>query len=331
MYYTTVRVARLMVVPISFRNLRNQLQVGWMMWNWLLSALASGATVVLYDGSPFVPNHDLSWRLVDELKITVLGTSAKMLAMLEERDSKPATHGGYSLNSLRCILSTGSPLAPRSFDYVYCRVKSDVLLGSITGGSDIIACFAGSNPALPVRRGEIQAPILGMAIQCWTQDGRSVQNEDGELVCVKPFPSQPIGFWNDAQLSKYRAAYFQRFPSQGVWAHGDYVRFSRSSPPGLVMLGRCDGTLNPCGVRFGSAEIYSVVEAMNEVADSLCVGQYSPTSLEERVILFIVMATGSTFSREFADIVKHTIRVQLSPRHVPSIVLPCTDIPVSAI
>jgi len=301
---------------------------GWMMWNWLLSGLACGAALVLYDGSPLLPDHNLSWDLVDCFGITVLGTSAKLLSVLEQRGSAPRS---ASLRSLRCILSTGSALAPGSFDYVYRCVKSDVLLGSITGGTDIIACFAGTNPTLPVRRGEIQAPMLGMAVECWSEHGAPLLDEDGELVCTKPFPSQPIGFWNDPTGARYRAAYFERFPGSGVWAHGDYCRLvsaaAGQAPPGLVMLGRCDGTLNPGGVRFGSAEIYSVMEAVPELADCLCVGQYSASALDERVILFVLMSAGHTFSTELVSRLKTLIRTRLSPRHVPAVVLPCSDIP----
>lgn len=294
---------------------------GWMMWNWLVSALAVGATVVLYDGSPFVPSPSVLWDLVDSLGITILGTGARWLAALEERGVHPReTH---SLSSLHTILSTGSPLKPQSYDYVYTHIKSDVLLGSITGGTDIISCFAGQNPVLPVYRGEIQARNLAMAVECWNEDGEPVMDTDGELVCVKPFPSQPTHFWNDEDGIKYTKAYFSMF--KGVWAHGDFCSIS-SETGGIVMLGRSDGTLNPAGVRFGSADIYNIVEHMDiGIADSLCVGQRYRG--DERVILFLKMAPGHRFSDEIVRKVRSEIRTKLSARHVPHIILEIADIP----
>jgi acetoacetyl-CoA synthetase len=259
---------------------------GWMMWNWMVTALAVGAAVVLYDGSPFVPSPNVLWDLVDLLGVTILGTGARWLAALEERGVHP--RDSHSLSSLHTILSTGSPLKPQSYDYVYTHIKSDVLLGSISGGTDIISCFAGQNPVLPVYKGEIQARNLAMAMECWNDDGQPVMDCDGELVCVKPFPSQPTHFWNDEDGIKYTKAYFSMF--KGVWAHGDYCNIN-SETGGIVMLGRSDGTLNPSGVRFGSAEIYNIVEHMGEgIADSLCVGQKYRG--DERVILFLKMAPG---------------------------------------
>ncbi|XP_040843079.1 acetoacetyl-CoA synthetase isoform X4 [Ochotona curzoniae] len=230
--------------------------VGWMMWNWMVSALATGASLVLYDGSPLVPTPNVLWDLVDRIGITILGTGAKWLSVLEEKDMKPVeTH---SLQTLRTILSTGSPLKAQSYDYVYKCIKSSVLLGSISGGTDIISCFMGHNPSVPVHRGEIQARNLAMAVEAWSEEGRAVWGRSGELVCTKPLPCQPTHFWNDENGSKYRKAYFSKFP--GVWAHGDYCRINPKTG-GIVMLGRSDGTLNPNGVRFGSSEIYNIVHA----------------------------------------------------------------------
>ncbi|XP_036907769.1 acetoacetyl-CoA synthetase [Sturnira hondurensis] len=295
--------------------------VGWMMWNWLVSALATGAAVVLYDGSPLLPTANVLWDLVDRVGITILGTSAKWLAVLEERNMRPVdTH---SLQTLRTILSTGSPLKAQSYDYVYRCVKSSVLLGSISGGTDIVSCFMGQNPSLPVHRGEIQARNLAMAVEAWNEEGKAVWGESGELVCTKPFPCQPTHFWNDEGGGKYRKAYFSRFP--GVWTHGDYCRINPKTG-GIVMLGRSDGTLNPNGVRFGSSEIYNIVEAFEEVADSLCVPQHSRDG-EERVVLFLKMASGHSFRPDLVKRIQHAIRVGLSTRHVPSLILETKGIP----
>lgn len=294
--------------------------VGWMMWNWLVSALAVGATVVLYDGSPFVPSPHVLWECVDRFGITILGTGARWLAALEERGVCPSE--GHSLSSLHTILSTGSPLKPQSYDYVYSKIKKDVLLGSISGGTDIVSCFAGQNPTVPVYRGELQSRNLGMAVQCWSEDGKPQLDESGELVCTKPFPCMPTHFWNDEDGIKYSKAYFSKF--QGVWAHSDFCTIS-STTGGLVMLGRSDGTLNPSGVRFGSAEIYNIVEHVEGVVDSLCVAQSYRS--DERVILFLKMETGHNFSPELVKRVKTLIRVKLSARHVPAIILETTDIP----
>ncbi|XP_019504422.1 PREDICTED: acetoacetyl-CoA synthetase [Hipposideros armiger] len=295
--------------------------VGWMMWNWMVSALATGAAVVLYDGSPLVPTPNVLWDLVDRIGITILGTGAKWLSVLEERNMKPVeTH---SLQTLHTILSTGSPLKAQSYEYVYRCIKSSVLLGSISGGTDIISCFMGQNPSLPVYKGEIQARNLGMAVEAWDEEGRAVWGESGELVCVKPFPCQPTHFWNDESGTKYRKAYFSKFP--GVWAHGDYCRINPKTG-GIVMLGRSDGTLNPNGVRFGSSEIYNIVEAFEEVEDSLCVPQYNKDG-EERVVLFLKMAPGHTFQPDLVKRIQNTIRIGLSSRHVPSLILKTEGIP----
>lgn len=294
---------------------------GWMMWNWLMTSLAVGASVVLYDGSPLVPTPNVLWDLVDQLGITIFGTGAKWLSVLEERNLRPANT--HSLQSLHTILSTGSPLKPQSYEYVYRCIKHNVLLASISGGTDIISCFMGQNMTVPVYRGEIQARNLGMAVEAWSPEGKPVWGESGELVCLKPMPCQPTHFWNDENGSKYRKAYFSTFP--GVWAHGDYCKINPKTG-GIVMLGRSDGTLNPNGVRFGSSEIYNIVEAFEEVCDSVCVPQYNSDG-EERVILFLKMGSGQTFSPKLETKIRSAIRVALSARHVPAIILQTADIP----
>uniref|UniRef100_A0A671FSP8 Acetoacetyl-CoA synthetase n=1 Tax=Rhinolophus ferrumequinum TaxID=59479 RepID=A0A671FSP8_RHIFE len=295
--------------------------VGWMMWNWLVSALATGAAVVLYDGSPLVPTPNVLWDLVDRIGITILGTGAKWLSVLEEKNMKPVE--SHNLQTLHTILSTGSPLKAQSYEYVYRCIKSSVLLGSISGGTDIVSCFMGQNPSLPVYKGEIQARNLGMAVEAWNEEGKAVWGESGELVCTKPFPCQPTHFWNDENGSKYRKAYFSKFP--GVWAHGDYCRINPKTG-GIVMLGRSDGTLNPNGVRFGSSEIYNIVEAFEEVEDSLCVPQYNKDR-EERVVLFLKMAPGHAFRPDLVKRIRDAIRIGLSARHVPSLILETKGIP----
>lgn len=295
--------------------------VGWMMWNWVVSALAVGTAVVLYDGSPLKPTPNVLWDLVDRIGITILGTSAKWLAELEKGNLKPGeTH---DLRSLHTILSTGSPLQAQCYEYVYSCVKHNVLLASISGGTDIISCFMGQNPTLPVYKGEIQARNLGMAVEVWNEQGTAVWGESGELVCTKPFPCQPTHFWNDEDGSKYRKSYFSKFP--GVWTHGDYCRVNPETG-GVIMLGRSDGTLNPSGVRFGSSEIYHIVEAFEEVMDSLCISQYSKDG-EERVVLFLKMASGHSFQPGLVRRVQDAIRIGLSARHVPSLILETKDIP----
>ncbi|XP_058014457.1 acetoacetyl-CoA synthetase [Ahaetulla prasina] len=294
---------------------------GWMMWNWLVSALAVGASVVLYDGSPLVPSPNVLWDLVDRLGITILGTGAKWLAVLEEKNLKPCeTH---NLQTLHTILSTGSPLKPQSYEYVYKHIKNSVLLGSISGGTDIVSCFMGHNVTIPVYKGEIQARNLAMAVEAWNAQGEPVWGESGELVCTKPMPCQPTHFWNDENGNKYRKAYFSRFP--GVWAHGDYCKINPQTG-GIIMLGRSDGTLNPSGVRFGSSEIYNIVEAFEEVSDSLCVPQYNKHG-EERVVLFLKMSTNHEFRPSLVKRIREAIRVALSARHVPSLILETGGIP----
>jgi len=290
-----------------------------MMWNWLVSSLAVGATVVLYDGSPFYPHPAALWDLAQELNISVFGTSAKYIAACEAGGVKPRqTH---QLPALRAILSTGSPLVEESFDYVYRDLKEDVLLASISGGTDIISCFALGNPTLPVYRGELQCRGLGMKVAAYNSQGKAVTNEKGELVCELPFPSMPIYFWNDPAGKKYQAAYFEKFP--GVWTHGDFITINDHG--GVQIFGRSDATLNPGGVRIGTAEIYRAVEVLPEVADSLVAGQNWQG--DERVILFVKLNAGVTLTPELIDRIKRRIRTQCSPRHVPAIILPIADIP----
>ncbi|XP_038056888.1 acetoacetyl-CoA synthetase-like [Patiria miniata] len=294
---------------------------GWMMWNWLVSALAVGSGVVLYDGSPLVPSPDVLWDLVDQLEISILGTGAKWLSVLNEKGVHPGST--HKLTSLHTILSTGSPLTPNSYDYVYSKIKADLLLGSITGGTDLISCFAGQNPTVPVYRGELQSRNLGMAIECWNHEGKAVYNESGELICLQPFPSMPTHFWNDPDGVKYKKAYFCKYP--GVWAHGDFCMINPETG-GIIMQGRSDGTLNPNGVRFGSADIYKLIEDFKEIQDSLCVPQRSANN-EERVVLFLKMADEGDFSQELVRRVKVAIRSGLSARHIPEVILETKDIP----
>ncbi len=292
---------------------------GWMMWNWLVSSLAVGATVVLYDGHPFYPDPGALWRLAEAEGISVFGASARYLASLEKAGEKPATE--YHLAQLRTILSTGSPLSVESFDYVYREVKKDIQLASISGGTDLNGCFALGNPLGPVHPGELQCRGLGMKVEVFNAEGRPVVGEPGELVCTAPFPSMPIYFWNDPDGSRYRRAYFEAFPK--VWTHGDWCELTETG--GMIIYGRSDATLNPGGVRIGTAELYRLTETFPEIADSLAVGQRWQG--DERVILFVKMATGRELSGELAERVRRSIRANLSPRHVPAKVIAIADIP----
>jgi acetoacetyl-CoA synthetase len=292
---------------------------GWMMWNWLVSSLAVGATVVLYDGSPFHPAPDALWTLAQDEQISIFGTSARYLAAIEkERITPKKTH---TLEKLRTILSTGSPLSVQSFEYVYREVKDDVQLASISGGTDLIGCFATANPLGPVYAGELQCRGLGMKVEAFDHDGRSVIGQKGELVCTAPFPSMPIGFWNDADQKKYRAAYFEKFPD--VWAHGDYVEITDTG--GVIIYGRSDATLNPGGVRIGTADIYAQVETIEEVVDSLAVGQNWDDDV--RIVLFVKLAHGVQLSDELKQKIRKTIRENATPRHVPAKIIAVNDIP----
>jgi len=292
---------------------------GWMMWNWLVSSLAIGATIVLYDGSPFHPDSGAMWKMAQDFKITVFGTSAKFIASSQSIGEKPKEK--YMLNELKTILSTGSPLIEENYDFVYENIKEDVQLSSISGGTDIISCFALGNPILPVHRGELQCRGLGMDVQSFDSDGNLVINKKGELVCASSFPSMPVYFWNDPDGTKYQQAYFNSYP--GVWHHGDYIMINNLG--GIKIFGRSDATLNPGGIRIGTAEIYRVVENFSEVTDSLVVGQ--KWGDDERVILFVKLTEGTSLHNKFIQKIKKTIRSECSPRHIPKKIIVIADIP----
>ena len=292
---------------------------GWMMWNWLVSSLAAGASLVLYDGAPFFPDANAMWKMAEELGITVFGTSAKFIAASEAAGNKPISTN--DLSNVRLILSTGSPLMEENFDYIYRDVKKDVQLASISGGTDIVSCFAGGSPMLPVYRGELQCSGLAMDVDAFDHKGKSSRNAKGELVCKKAFPSMPIYFWNDPDGQKYHNAYFDQFDN--IWYHGDYIEINDHG--GIKIFGRSDATLNPGGVRIGTAEIYRVVEQMAEVADSLVVGVQSDG--DELVALFLKMDEGTILNDNLINQIKSSIRANCSPRHVPSIIKSVEDIP----
>jgi len=292
---------------------------GWMMWNWLISGLALGATLVLYDGSPFHPEPARLIDLIDAEDISIFGTSAKFIAALEKAGVRPRE--SHKLSSLKVILSTGSPLAHESFEYVYRDVKRDLCLSSISGGTDIVSCFALGNPTLPVWRGELQCKGLGMDVQVWNDNGQAVTGEKGELVCARHFPSMPVGFWNDADGEKFRAAYFATFP--GVWAHGDYAE--ETAHGGLVIHGRSDAVLNPGGVRIGTAEIYRQVEKVPQVLESIVIGQ--DWQGDVRVVLFVRLRDGVTLDDTLREEIRRMIRANTTPRHVPAKIIQVADIP----
>ncbi len=292
---------------------------GWMMWNWLVSSLVTGASLVLYDGAPFFPDANAMWKMAEELGITVFGTSAKFIAGSEAAGNKPISTN--DLSNVRLILSTGSPLMEENFDYIYRDVKKDVQLASISGGTDIVSCFAGGSPMLPVYRGELQCSGLAMDVDAFDHKGKSSRNAKGELVCKKAFPSMPIYFWNDPDGQKYHNAYFDKF--ENIWYHGDYIEINDHG--GVTIFGRSDATLNPGGVRIGTAEIYRVVEQMAEVADSLVVGVQS--NGDEQVALFLKMDEGAILNDNLINQIKSSIRANCSPRHVPSIIKSVEDIP----
>ena len=304
----------------------------WMMHHWVLSSLASGATLILYDGSPFRPlaegNGDMAMpRLIDELGITHFGTSAKYLSVLEQKNVTPRP--AVSLKTLKAIYSTGSPLAPSTFEYVYRAFGPDINLGSITGGTDILSLFGAPSPLSPVYVGEIQVRGLGMAVEAWDYEGKNVTDtgEPGDLVCVRPFPCQPVMFWGAEGEEKYRKSYFETFP--GVWHHGDFVKFNPQTG-GMIMLGRSDGILKPSGVRFGSAEIYNILLMhYAEVEDALCIGRRREMDTDETVVLFVKMAKGKSYSHDLAKRIQGTVKAELSTRHVPGIVDECPEIPVT--
>jgi acetoacetyl-CoA synthetase len=293
--------------------------LGWMMWNWLVSGLASGATLLLYDGSPFVSRGRIVFDFADAEAMTHLGTSAKFIDAIAKVGLKPKdTH---RLEELRALLSTGSPLLPEGFDYVYANVKSDLCLSSISGGTDIVSCFVLGNPAGPVWRGEIQAKGLGMAVEVFDEEGKPLKGEKGELVCTRPFPSMPVGFWNDPDGAKYRAAYFEHFP--GVWRHGDWCE--ETPHGGIIIYGRSDAVLNPGGVRIGTAEIYRQVESLEEVVESIVIGQEWQGDV--RVVLFVKLKEGLELDDALVAKIKQRIRANTTPRHMPAKVLQVGDIP----
>ena len=292
---------------------------GWMMWNWLVCSLALGATVLLYDGSAFHPNAGVLWKLAQDQKMSIFGTSARYLAEVERQGLKPGRE--YDLSSLKTILSTGSTLPVEGFEFVYLNIKKDVLLSSISGGSDINGCFAGGNPISPVYAGELQRRSLGMKVEVFDPQGNPVRNQKGELVCTAPSPSMPLYFWNDESNERYHSAYFDVYP--GVWRHGDYAEITENN--GVVIYGRSDATLNPGGVRIGTAEIYRQVDALDEVADSLVVGQKWQGDV--RVILFVKLAQGEELTEDLIRKIKATIRQNTTPRHVPAKIMAIDDIP----
>jgi acetoacetyl-CoA synthetase len=292
---------------------------GWMMWNWLASALTTGCTIFLYDGSPFVEEGRVLWRMAAEEGITIFGSGAKYISSLQKTGVRPAAE--FDLSKLKTVLSTGSPLVPECFDYVYDAISPDIQLSSISGGTDIISCFAGGNPLLPVRRGELQCLALAMAVEIFNDDGESVIDENGELVCTKAFPSMPVCFWNDPDNRKYHAAYFERFP--GVWAHGDYAEITREGS--MVIYGRSDAVLNPGGVRIGTAEIYRQVEKLPQVLESIAIGQNWDDDV--RVVLFVVLRQGTTLDDKLKGDIRKVIRENTSPRHVPAKIIAVAEIP----
>ncbi len=296
---------------------------GWMMWNWLVSSLAVGATLVLYDGAPLIPHRPVLWDMAAKERVTVFGTSAKWIALQEKAGLHPReTH---DLSALTSMLSTGSPLAASSYDYVYAHVKPSVRLSSISGGTDIISCFALGNPIGPVYRGELQMRGLGMKVDIFDDDGHSVAGRPGELVCTAPFPSMPVAFWNDPDGAKYRAAYFERYPN--VWCHGDWAELTEHG--GLIITGRSDATLNPGGVRIGTAEIYRQVEQLPEIVESVVIGQEIASSAgpDVRIVLFVRLADGVSLSDEIKERIRSQIRANASPHHVPKKIVQVADIP----
>ena len=293
---------------------------GWMMWNWLVSGLALGATIVLYDGAPLHPDARVLWDMAAGEGVTVFGTSARYLAMVEKSGLAPRT--ASDLAALKAILSTGSPLGAHSYDFVYDRVKPDVRLSSISGGTDIVSCFALGNPVAPVRRGELQTRGLGMKVEVWDEAGRPVRGEAGELVCTMPFPSMPVGFWRDPDGARYRAAYFEHFPN--VWRHGDWAELTEHD--GLVIHGRSDATLNPGGVRIGTAEIYRQVEQLEEVVECLAIEQRLGDD-DSRVVLFVRLRDGRELDEPLRERIRRRIREHTSPHHVPKKIVQVDDIP----
>ncbi len=292
---------------------------GWMMWNWLTAALSVGSTLVLYDGNPFHPGPDALWKMAQDEKITIFGTSAGYIEALKNAGVKPGKQ--FDLSALKSVLSTGSPLSDENFEFIYEHVKQDLLLASISGGSDLNGCFALGNPMGPVYKGELQCRGLGMKVFAYNEEGRPVVGQQAELVCTAPFPSMPIFFWGDDDGSKYHSAYFDEYP--GIWTHGDFIMVTEHG--GVIMFGRSDATLNPGGVRIGTAEIYRRLDAMGELEDSVIVGQ--SWNNDVRVILFVKMAPGFELDETLEKKIRADIRANASPRHVPAKIIACPDVP----
>jgi acetoacetyl-CoA synthetase len=293
---------------------------GWMMWNWLVCGLGVGATLVLYDGSPFHPGPDVLWKLAERLGITIFGTSAKYISALDEAGCQPGSD--CNLDRLRMVCSTGSPLAVSSFAYAYREIKADMQLASISGGTDLNGCFALGNPMLPVHGGELQGPGLALKVHAFNDAGQPVTDQTGELVCTAAFPSMPVYFWNDPDGERYNKAYFTKYP--GVWTHGDFISVSGQTG-GITIYGRSDATLNPGGVRIGTADIYTALESLEAVTDSVVVGQKWDDDV--RVVLFVTLAKGVDLDEALVKEIKTTIRVACSPRHVPAKVIQVQEIP----
>ena len=292
---------------------------GWMMWNWLISGLASGCNLLLYDGSPLHPNPGALWKIAAEEDVSIFGASAAYMKALENAGEKPGSR--FDLSSLHTLLSTGSPLAPESYDYVYREIAEDIMLASIAGGTDLLGCFATGNPMLSVHRGEMQCRALGMAVEVFDSDARPVRGRPGELVCTRPFPSTPLGFLNDPHGEKYHRAYFDRFP--GVWTHGDFAEITDRG--GVIIYGRSDAVLNPRGIRIGTAEIYRVVEALEEVEEALAVSQQYEG--DTRIVLFLCLAREVVSPGELRQKIRDALRRQASPRHVPDRIIIAPDLP----
>lgn len=292
---------------------------GWMMWNWLVSSLYVGSTVVLFDGSPGFPDMSVLWKMAQDQKVTIFGTSAKYIAMCEKSEVRPGAQ--FDLSPLKAVCSTGSPLSIEGFEWVYREVKADLQLASISGGTDIISCFMLGSPISPVYAGEIQKRGLGMKVEAWDDDGRPVVGQKGELVCTAPFPSMPVSFWNDPGDEKYLDAYFRHYP--GVWRHGDYIEITEHG--GVIVYGRSDATLNPAGVRIGTAEIYRQVEALEEVVEALVIGQ--PWEDDVRVVLFVVLRPGVALDDALQKKIRDHIRRNTTPRHVPAKIVHVPEIP----
>ncbi|PKL85048.1 MAG: acetoacetate--CoA ligase [Ignavibacteriae bacterium HGW-Ignavibacteriae-1] len=294
---------------------------GWMMWNWLVSSLSVGATVVLYDGSPSYPDLNVMWKMAQEEGISVFGTSPKFLSACQKAGIKPSK--SFKLSELKTILSTGSPLSKDNFEWVYSNVKSNVRLSSISGGTDIISCFMLGNPNLPVYSEEIQCRGLGMKVEAWDENGKAVLDSKGELVCTAPFPSMPVYFWNDTDDEKYEAAYFETFP--GVWHHGDFITITENG--GIIVHGRSDATLNPGGVRIGTSEIYRIVEAMDEISDSIVIGL--PKENDVEIVLFVVLKNDGELTTELVNKIQTEIKTNLTARHIPKIIHQISEVPVT--